>query len=41
MSLDTFQYIYDLVESKIDAFKCNNYHTNPIAAEERLVVTIR
>nr|CAH7734524.1 unnamed protein product [Callosobruchus chinensis] len=41
MSLDTFQYIYNNIETKIARCNYNNYHTNPILAEENLVVTLR
>lgn len=41
MSLDTFKYIYENIKTEIEHCSYNNYHTNPILAEEKLVVTLR
>ncbi|XP_031350493.1 protein ALP1-like [Photinus pyralis] len=41
MSIETFNYILNKIESELDVLEYNNLHTNPILAEERLVLTLR
>ena len=41
MSTETFTYILNKIKSKLDVLEYKNFHTNPILAKERLVLTLR